>query len=83
MGKFFKLRNYLLNCQKKHLAFSFSEMEQIIRQPLCYSARHYRAYWSPSGHEKGMGGVISDCGNLVEQVDFFKKTVYLKQMDKF
>lgn len=79
MGKFSNFENYLLNNKKDQFVFSFSEIERIIGQSLCYSAYHYQEYWSPSGHAKCLGGVISDCGYLVEQVDLSRKIIYLKR----
>ena len=38
MGKFYPLTNYLSNITEKNLVLSFSEIERIISEQLCYSA---------------------------------------------
>ena len=80
MGKLTGFRKYLQNNRKPYMTIAFSDIEQMIGQPLCYSAYHYRPYWSPSGHKKSMGGLIIDCGYVVDQVDFSRKTVSLKSV---
>lgn len=78
MGKFYPLTKYLSNRIEKTIVFSFPEIEQIISEPLCYSAYTYKAYWSPSKTHM-LPNAIIEAGYKIDDIDLGKQRIILKR----
>jgi len=46
--KFAELRKFFDTSQEKGITLTFNQIEELINNPLCASARKYHAYWYPS-----------------------------------
>ena len=78
MYKFQPLTAYLDSCEKEWVTLSFSDIERIISDNLCMSARKYRAYWHLSRTHM-MPIAIAAAGYTVESVSLAEKRIVLKK----
>lgn len=79
-GKYYKLKNYLIQSKKSVVMLSFSDIEEIIGFTLPSSAYKYRALWSNSeSHPIALAWL--NAGYLSDQVNIGEQTVVLKKAD--
>ena len=78
MYKFAGFEHFLERNEKNVLQLTFSEIEKMIGQPLCYSAYHYSAYWHPS-KTHNFANIIVENGYIIEELDLEKQYVRLKK----
>ena len=78
MGKFYPLIKHLSNRTENVLTLTFSDIEQIISEPLCYSAYTYRAYWVPS-RTHVLPNAILEAGYEIDEVDLAGRRIVLKK----
>lgn len=71
--KFIYFIDYLKHEQRNSFVLTFEEIEKIIGEPLCASAKKYSAYWNPSGNHT-FPTLIAKAGFCVEP-DLIKKSI--------
>ena len=79
MGKFNPLTKHLSNRSERTIVLSFSEIEQIISEKLCYSAYTYKAYWFPSKTHM-LPNAIIEAGYKIDDIDLSKQRMILKRI---
>lgn len=73
--KFKYFIDYLENNKEKRIELTFSEIEDIMKEELCASARKYTAYWNPSGHS--FPTQIINAGYNIKSVNLVNETIVL------
>ncbi len=74
MGKFDPLRKHLEQNGSDRITLSFSDIERIIGEELCPSARKHHAYWRLSKTHM-LPQAVDDAGYSVESVQLTNETV--------
>ena len=75
-GKFAPITDYLKSSTASEITLTFSQIEKIIGNPLCRSARMYSAYWHPSKTHM-LPLAWEDAGYLLHDLDMSSEMVTL------
>jgi len=68
-SKYYPLFNHLLASGQDQLTLSMSQIEALMGQPLPYSARHNRAWWSNRRDGSMPAAAWLEAGYLVDEID--------------
>lgn len=81
-SKFWPLANYLLTQDRSRIVLTFEEVETILGESLCKSARKYIAYWQPSATHT-LPNLCLEAGYKVANVDLRnEKVCFEKELQK-
>ena len=78
MGKFDSLRRFLEEKHSDRIALSFRDVERIIGEELCPSARKYHAYWRLSKTHM-LPQAVDEAGYSIESVQLAEETVSFRR----
>ena len=79
MGKYDKLRDYLINADGDNVHLSFTDIEHIIQNNLPHSARTYEAWWLWSGG-RSQDKAWESAGFAVSAVDLRNEIAEFKRI---
>jgi hypothetical protein len=79
MDKFAAFGSYLQHQPSNHLVLSFSDIEKIIGQKLCYSAYRYSAYWVPTKTHI-LAVLIVESGFSIQEVSLPDQRIILNRV---
>lgn len=78
MYKFAPLTRYLESCESEVVLLSFSDIERIISDELCPSARKYVAYWHLSKTHM-LPQAVDSAGYTMESVSLAEEKIVLRR----
>ena len=78
MRKFAPLEKYLKHNGSASITLRFSDIERIIGEELCPSARKYHAYWHLSKTHM-LPQSVDDAGYQISSVDLSGETVVIRK----
>lgn len=78
MGKFDPLGKHLANDGAQIIKLSFAEIESIIGEELCDSARKYHAYWHLSKTHM-LPRAVDDAGYTIDSVQLEEEIVCFRK----